>query len=323
MDTFPIEPFRQRIAALAAEGIYVGTSSWKYEGWLGLIYSPEKYMRYFKQGAPKLLKGRFQKECLAEYALTFKTVCLDAGFYQFPTPQMLEGYFSQVPSDFRLSLKVTEDITVLRYPNLPRYGSRAGQLNTRFLDVEFFASQFLAPLAPYRDRVGTLIFEFSHFHLGDWERGRDFVAALDTFLDRLPKGWDYSVEIRNESLLHPRYFEALKLNNVAHTYNSWSRMPPVAEQMRMVGSETGDFVTARFLLKPGRTYEQAVKAFQPYREIREPIPEARTALQQLLGRACFSRSKKRYIYVNNRLEGSAPLTIAAVLEAINATERLT
>jgi uncharacterized protein YecE (DUF72 family) len=150
MDTFPIEPFRQRIAALAAEGIYVGTSSWKYEGWLGLIYSPEKYMRYFKQGAPKLLKGRFQKECLAEYALTFKTVCLDAGFYQFPTPQMLEGYFSQVPSDFRLSLKVTEDITVLRYPNLPRYGSRAGQLNTRFLDVEFFASQFLAPLAPYR-----------------------------------------------------------------------------------------------------------------------------------------------------------------------------
>jgi uncharacterized protein YecE (DUF72 family) len=283
----------------------------------GLIYSPEKYMRYFKQGPPKLLKGRFQKECLSEYALTFKTVCLDAGFYQFPTPQMLEGYFSQVPSDFRLSLKVTEDITTLRFPNLPRYGSKAGQLNSRFLDAELFASQFLAPLIPYRDRVGTLIFEFSHFHPGDWERGRDFVAALDSFLDNLPKGWDYSVEVRNESLLHPRYLEVLKLNQVAHTFNSWSRMPPVTEQMRMVGNETADFVTARFLLKPGRTYEQAVKAFQPYREIREPVPEARTALQQLLGRACFSRTRKRYLYVNNRLEGSAPLTIAAVLEAIN------
>jgi uncharacterized protein YecE (DUF72 family) len=320
MDTFPIEQFGRRIAALAAEGIYVGTSSWKYEGWLGLIYSREKYMRYFKQGPPKLLKGRFQKECLAEYAMTFKTVCLDAGFYQFPTSQMLEGYFAQLPFDFRLSLKVTEDITVLRFPKLPRYGSKAGQFNPRFLDAELFASQFLAPLAPYRDRVGTLIFEFSHFHPGDWERGRDFVAALDTFLDKLPKGWDYSVEVRNESLLHPRYFEVLKLNNVAHIYNSWSRMPSVTEQMRIVGSETADFVTARFLLKPGRNYEQAVQAFQPYREIKEPVPEARTALQQLLGRLCFSHTKKRYIYVNNRLEGSAPLTIGAVLEAINVTK---
>jgi uncharacterized protein YecE (DUF72 family) len=323
MDTFPIEQFRQRIAAFAAKGIYVGTSSWKYEGWLGLIYSPEKYMRYFKQGPPKLLKGRFQKECLAEYAMTFKTVCLDAGFYQFPTPQMLEGYFSQVPSDFRLSLKVTEDITVLRFPNLPRYGSKAGQINPRFLDAELFVSQFLAPLVPYRDRVGTLIFEFSHFHPGDWERGREFVAALDTFLDKLPKGWDYSVEVRNESLLHPRYFEVLKLNQVAHTFNSWSRMPAVTEQIRMVGSETADFVTARFLLKPGRSYEQAVKAFQPYREIREPITEARAALQQLLGRACFSRSRKRYIYVNNRLEGSAPLTIAAILEFLDISDERT
>jgi uncharacterized protein YecE (DUF72 family) len=320
MDTFPIESFRQQIAALATAGIYVGTSSWKYEGWLGLIYSPERYMRYFQAAPPKLAKTRFQRECLAEYATTFKTVCLDAGFYQFPTPQMLEGYFSQVPSDFCLSLKVTEDITVLRFPNLPRYGSKAGQLNPRFLDAELFASQFLAPLVPYQDRVGTLIFEFSHFHPGDWERGREFVAALDTFLDKLPRGWDYAVEVRNESLLHPQYFEVLKLNNVAHTYNSWSRMPPVTEQMRMVGSETADFVAARFLLKPGRSYEQAVQAFQPYREIREPVPDARSALQQLLGRACFSRTRKRYIYVNNRLEGSAPLTIGAVLEAINATK---
>jgi uncharacterized protein YecE (DUF72 family) len=132
-------------------------------------------------------------------------------------------------------------------------------------------------------------------------------------LDKLPKGWDYSVEIRNESFLHPRYFEVLKIHNVAHTLNSWNRMPPVSEQIRMIGSETADFVAARFLLKPGRTYEQAREGFKPYKEIKDPYPEGRAALAQLLGRACFSRSRKRYIYVNNRLEGSAPLTIAAVL----------
>ena len=315
MEPFPKERLREQLAKLAAMGIYVGTSSWKYEGWLGMIYSPDRYMRYFKEAPPKLLKGRFQKACLAEYAETFKTVCLDAGFYQFPSPQMLDGYFSQVPADFRLSLKVTEDITILRFPNLPRYGATAGQANPRFLDADLFASQFLGPLTPYRGQVGTLIFEFSHFHVGDWERGREFVAALDAFLDKLPSGWHYSVEIRNESLLHPRYFEVLKAHNVAHTFNSWSRMPPVLEQMRMIGNDTADFDAARFLLKPGRSYEQAVKSFQPYTEIKEVYPEGREALVYLLRPASSGRARTRYIYVNNRFEGCAPWTIVAALEA--------
>ena len=318
MNAFPRDHLRQQIAELAAQGIYVGTSSWKYEGWLGLIYSPEKYLRYFKEGPPKILKGRFEKTCLAEYAETFKTVCLDGAYYQFPTPQMLDGYFSQVPSDFRLSMKVTDMITVLRWPNHAKYGNKAGQSNPDFLNADLFVSSFLGPLAPYRERVGALIFEFSEFSKGDWERGREFVAYLDSFLDKLPKGWDYSVEIRNESFLHPRYFEVLKIHNVAHTLNSWDRMPPVSEQMRMVGGETADFVTARFLLRPGKSYQQAKTGFQPYKEIKEPYPEARAALAHLLGRACFSRTRKRYIFVNNRLEGCAPWTIVAALEA--ATE---
>ena len=165
----------------------------------------------------------------------------------------------------------------------------------------------------YRDRVGALFIEFGHFHPGDWEPGREFVAHLDAFLDKLPKGWDYSVEIRNESLLHPRYFEVLKSHNVAHTFNSWTRMPPVAEQMRLVGCETADFLSARFLLRPGRCYEQAVQMFQPYREIKEPDAEARNGLVQAIKPERFTGANRRYIYVNNRLEGSAPLTLAAVL----------
>ena len=317
MDPFPLEQTRQALNELAVNGVYVGTSSWKYEGWLGLLYSPEKYLRYFKSSPPKLQKGRFQKNCLSEYAQTFKTVCLDAGFYQFPTPVMLDGLFAQVPSDFRMSFKVTEDITVLRFPNLSRYGSRAGQRNPHFLDADLFIASFLGPLEPYREKVGTLFFEFSHFHPGDWERGREFVAHLDVFLSRLPKGWDYSVEIRNESLLHPRYFEALRHNNVAHTFNSWSRMPPVAEQLRIPDAFTADFASARFLLKPGRTYEQAVATFSPYREVREPYPEGRQALIDLLTTpAKPGRPGRRFLYVNNRFEGCSLWTIYAALSGL-------
>ena len=310
MPDFPRSDLAAKVALLASSGIYVGTSSWKYEGWLGLIYTPDRYMT-----RGKFSRAKFETTCLAEYAETFKTVCADAGYYQFPSAKMLDGYFSRVPSDFKLSIKVTEDITVKQFPNLPRYGKRAGQTNERFLNADLFISRFLGPLTPYREQVGTLFFEFSPFHHGDWERGREFVANLDTFLDKLPKGWDYSVEIRNESLLHPRYFEVLKAHNVAHTFNSWSRMPPVLEQMRMIGNDTADFDAARFLLKPGRSYEQAVKSFQPYTEIKEVYPEGREALVYLLRPASSGRARTRYIYVNNRFEGCAPWTIVAALEA--------
>jgi len=50
-------------------------------------------------------------------------------------------------------------------------------------------------------------------------------------------------------------------------------MPPVSEQMALSGSQTNPaLVAARFLLKPGRKYEDAVKSFQPYDATRKSTP---------------------------------------------------
>lgn len=32
------------MASLAAKGVYIGTSSWKYPGWCGMIYDESKYI---------------------------------------------------------------------------------------------------------------------------------------------------------------------------------------------------------------------------------------------------------------------------------------
>jgi uncharacterized protein YecE (DUF72 family) len=215
-----------------------------------------------------------------------------------------------VGDDFRLSLKVTEEITVRRWPTMERYGGRAGEMNKHFLNADMFQGSFLAPLIPFRDRIGTIIFEFSHFHPGDWERGRDFMEALDGFFSVIPKGWDYSVEVRNPSLLQPEYFQMLRRHNVAHAYNNWAHMPSAAEQMALPESETADFVAARFLLKPGRTYADAVQKFEPYRDVQEINEEARGAIAGLV------KKRKGYIYVNNRLEGCAPRTILAAVKKL-------
>jgi hypothetical protein len=93
-------------------------------------------------------------------------------------------------------------------------------------------------------------------------------------------------------------------------------MPAVSEQMALPGSRTHpNLVAARFLLKPGRRYEEAVKTFEPYDSIKEVNPEARAAGKQLIAEGRAAAAERRtFLFVNNRLEGHALTTIAAMIE---------
>jgi uncharacterized protein YecE (DUF72 family) len=298
---------------LATHGVYIGTSSWKYEGWLGQLYDPARY-----EYRGKFARTRFERGCLAEYGEVFQTVCVDAAYYDFPRPSYLEGLAAQVPATFQFGFKVTDAITLKRFPNLPRFGLRAGRANPDYLGVDRFVRAFLEPCALIRSRVGVLLFEFSRFWPADYRHGREFVADLDAFLGRLPPGWPYAVELRNRAWLEPAYFDCLERHKVAHVFNSWEAMPSVTDQMALPGSrmEPG-LVAARFLLKPGRRYEEAVKSFQPYDRTREVNEEARAAGGTLLREGKQTPARKTFIYVNNRLEGSALETIDAMLDRVD------
>jgi len=303
---FDRERMKKRAGELAAKGVFVGTSSWKYEGWFGQLYNPARY-----EYRGKFAKTRFEKNCLTEYAEVFKAVSVDAAYYTFPSEKYLNGLADQVPDDFRFGFKVTDMVTIKKFPNLARFGHKAGQPNADFLNADLFATAFLKPCEEIRAKVGVLMFEFSRFWPSDYEHGRDFVADLDKFLGKLPKGWPYAIEMRNHHWLAPEYFGCLERHGVTHVYNSWDAMPPVNEQMAMPGSKTNpSLLAARFLLKPGRKYEEAVKTFQPYDKVKETNPEAREAGKALVaeGKAAGPK-RKTFIYVNNRLEGNALETI--------------
>jgi uncharacterized protein YecE (DUF72 family) len=308
---FDRELVQSKLAALAGKGVFIGTSSWKYEGWLGKLYTPARY-----EYRGKVAKTRFQRDCLAEYAEVFKTVCVDAAYYDFPRREYLHGLADAVPDYFQFGFKVTDAITIRKFPNLDRFGARAGQVNRDFLNADLFATAFLKPCEDIRPKVGVLMFEFSRFWTTDYAHGRDFITALDTFLEKLPKGWPYAVEMRNRNWLQEDYFQCLARHNVAHVFNSWDAMPSVAEQMALPGSRPNpQLVAARFLLKPGRSFENAVKTFQPYDKIREPNEEARKAAAGLIIEGeRFEPRRKTYVYINNRLEGNALETIAAILD---------
>ena len=109
-------------ASLAVQGVYIGTSSWKYPGWCGMLYDRARY-----EYRGKFAETRFKRDCLAEYAEVFKTVCVDAAYYTFPSQQYLEGMVNQTPDDFLFGLKVTDAITIKKFPKLDRFGEQAGQ----------------------------------------------------------------------------------------------------------------------------------------------------------------------------------------------------
>ena len=307
----PENPFRDALAGrlrrLAGERIYLGASSWKYDGWLDQIYARE---RYLTRG--KFSQKRFEQDCLAEYAEVFPIVCGDFSFYQFPTDEFWSKLFAGAPPELKFALKVPEEITVKAWPTHARYGPRAGSVNGNFLNAEVFRALFAEPLEPYRERIEVLIFEFGAFGPRSYDRLDDFRADLEVFLGALPPGFRYAVEIRNPELLTPRYLDVLRNAGAAHVLNAWTRMPTLAEQIAVPGIFTADFTVVRALLRQGRPYERAVEMFSPYSAVKDPNPEARAALRSLI-RQERDRRRGAYIFVNNRLEGNAPQTIEAIV----------
>jgi uncharacterized protein YecE (DUF72 family) len=296
------------LKGLAARNVWIGASSWKYEGWLGQIYTRE---RYYTRG--RFSQARFTSSCLAEYAETFPIVCGDFSFYQFPSQAYWQKLFHSAPADLLYAFKVPEDVTVKTFPRHPRYGARAGEGNPSFLDAALFQDAFLGPLEAYRRQVAVMVFEFGTFSRGVYSDAGAFLADLDKFLSAIPRGWRYAVEIRNPEYLGAEYFDCLRAHGAAHVFSAWTRMPELHRQVGMPGAFTAGFSVCRALLRHGRAYEKAVASFEPYEKVQDPNPEAREAMRALIARA-QQESQPAFVFVNNRLEGNAPATIQAVVE---------
>jgi uncharacterized protein YecE (DUF72 family) len=306
---FNREALTKRLRDLAAHRIFIGGSSWKYEGWLGQIYTQS---RYTSRG--RFSRRLFEDNCLAEYAETFPVVCGDFAFYQFPSVDFWKRLFNQVPDGFQFGFKIPEQITCRVFPMHDRYGATAGHDNPAFLDAGLLIDAFLRPLEPHRAKTGVLIFEFGTFSRRAMSGADEFVERLDAFLETLPRDFRYAVEIRNPEFLTLDYFACLARHQVAAVYNAWTKMPELTVQISIPQSRTADFMVCRALLKRGRDYEEAVKKFTPYSEVQEVNEPARKGLRELIH---IARSERRttFIFVNNRLEGNSPGTIVSITDA--------
>jgi uncharacterized protein YecE (DUF72 family) len=291
----------QELARAVPDSTLFGTSSWTYPGWAGMVYHRE----YPKTGSAA--------QMLEEYARfpLFRTVGIDSSFYAPPTPEQLHHYAQVLPPGFRCVSKVWDRLTVLSFPKA-RYRAQGGEPNPDFLNADVFLDEILGPSEAYfSDHIGPFVFEFQTIAKREGIDPLGFADRLDRFFSRLPREHSYAVEVRNREFLEPPYFAVLREHNVAHVFNSWTRMPPVGYQIEMPGAFTAPFTIARILLRPGRSYSEAVDAFAPYDRIQDRNLRLRQDIVRLI-RASQKLRIPAYVLVNNRAEGSAPITIAAV-----------
>lgn len=299
-----LERTHRDAAALAARlptGVHFGTSSWSFPGWKGLVYSGAR------------TQTMLAREGLREYAThpLLTTVGVDRSYYAPMPADDLQAYAAQLPDGFRCCFKAPASVTAVALgpPSRPTP-------NPDFLSVDRLVDDLLRPCdAVFRPHTGPIVLEFPPFPRTMRMEPAEFHARLDRFMASLPSSFEYAVELRDARLLTPAYRELLGRHGAAHVYNYWSAMPMPGEQAELLPPEELPFSVVRLLLRPGTWYEDQRERFKPFSRLVEPDEAMRRDVVSI-ARRVVNRGRGVFVLVNNKAEGSSPLTVMALAERL-------
>jgi uncharacterized protein YecE (DUF72 family) len=304
LDPAPPQPQVVELGRVLPEGVYLGTSSWTFPGWEGLIY----------QGS--VTKPRLSKQGLAAYARypVFGTVGVDRTYYAPVGEDLYREWAEAVPDTFKFLVKAHDWCTLPTFPDHARHGARRGKPNDFFLDTEYAIETMLLPmLEGLGDKAGPLVFQFSPLRLGTAARRGKFIEMLHRFLSALPTAGIIAIEIRNRELLCDEYASALSDTGASHCFNIHTSMPGIAEQLDIVGNQPCTVV--RWMLGHGQRYQDAVERYQPFDRLVDEDPTSRKAVAAMV-RESVARQIPAFVTVNNKAEGSSPQSIIKLAEEV-------
>ncbi len=277
--------------------VFLGTSSWTFPGWKGIVYP----------GAPTMEElVAHGLETYSRHPL-FNTVGIDRSYYSPLTSLELSSYAKQLPDGFRCVMKVWSRVCSYVDP-------RTRAPNPNFLDAKLFRDEVLTPaLSSFKEHLGPLLFQMLPLSRSELLAPTLFAMKLERFFAELPRGPQYCLELRNPEWMVPGVFDVLARHGVAYVFNHWERMPSLDEQLTREAAFTAPFAVCRLLLPQGVGYEEAREAFAPFDRIQARDDAMRAAVRRLIASTAKAR-RQLWIIVNNKAEGSSPLTIRGLLE---------
>lgn len=271
-----------------------GTCSWSFPGWKDIVY----------QGA--FTEAQLARDGLGAYARhpLFRAVSLDRAHYTPLRDEDLATYAAQLegaPPSFRVVSKVWSELTTATKPC--------------FLDPARVRSEVLAPYErTFAAWSGPFVFQLAPVPRGTID-SVTLSKKVEALLEQLPTTFRYAFELRNAELLDARWVDTLRANGAAHVFNYWTAMPSLRTQLS-IGTHASSFMVMRLMLPPFTRYEAKKAEFAPFDRIVEPQPEMREDVLHILEAAEEADCDDAFVLVNNKAEGSSPLTIRALASAL-------
>ena len=283
--------------------IRIGTCSWKYPSWKGLVYS-EATVNY-----------------LQEYADKYSTVEIDQWFWslfpkgkpKLPEPAVAEEYRKAVTEDFRFTVKAPNSITLTHHHS--REKGAPGAENKFFLSAELTAD-FLATLAPLKQTLGPLIFQFEYLNRQKMASQQEFETQMAGFRKQLPGRHRYAVEIRNGNYMNGRFLDFLLDQDWQLVLLQGYWMPSIVDLWAKLEGRIRRFRTVIIRLhgtgreeiekETGKTWNRIVTSRE------KELADIADIVRDLTG-----SKNEIYVNINNHYEGSAPLTIERFQQFLN------
>lgn len=287
--------------------LYLGTCSWKYDDWAGLIYDADKTYS--------------PNDYLPDYAKHYNTVEIDQWFWslfpagiKLPEPETVRIYTDSVPDDFIFSVKVPNAITLTHhYARQPvKHKDLANQPNEHFLDIDLL-KRFLDLLHPMGRKLGPVMFQFEYLNKEKMPSLKALLDKLSTFFDQAPQGFDYGIEIRNPNYLKEPYFEFLKEKDLSIVLIDGYYMPAVGEVASQFDISTGKSTVIRLMGSDRQDME--TQSGKKWDQIIAPKDDSIQSVAQVVGEQ-LRKGRKVYVNVNNHYEGCAVLTIDRLVEQL-------
>ncbi len=314
VEAAPVSAAHQRLREALPAALRLGTSSWSFPGWVGSVwaqdYAPQKLA---KQG----LRAYAQHPLL-------RSVSLDRAFYQPLAADQYAAYAAQVPEDFRFVVKAPGRIAD---PMERDDSGRVLRANPAFLDPERAQLLFAEPaLEGLRHKLGVLVFQLSPLPQPALREIPALIARLGAMLRALPSlkavapDAVIAVEVRNPEWLTADFVASLRAAGATYCLSLHAKMPPIEEQLPILRALWPGPLVCRWNLhrKHGAYgYEDAKRQYGNFNALVDPDPETRNTLARVI-RGTTGAGHAAYVTVNNKAEGSAPLSVVALAEAVTA-----
>jgi uncharacterized protein YecE (DUF72 family) len=284
--------------------IKIGTCSWKYPSWKGILYSEKVGNNY-----------------LAEYSRHYHTVEIDQWFWSLfpgnkvvlPDSKVVSDYVSSVPENFQFSIKVPNVITLTHHYSHSKNKNSPLIKNPFFLSPELF-SEFLDRLYPMQNNIAAFIFQFEYLNKQKMPGQNVFQEKFLNFIKKCPSGLAYCLEIRNPKYLNENYFSFLKSNHLSHVFLQGYYMPPIFDVYEKYHDLFESFLVIRLLGRDIKEIED--KSQGNWNQLLNLKDKELDRLAKMM-HDLMIKNIRLFINVNNHYEGSAPLTIDRLISRFN------